>query len=156
MAAGPDPGTEPLPGVGEAGRAGAGAGRAARPAVNTIDRPAAVRVTSPGEDAVTGGTVPVVATVRPPCAGRRTGRLVCPGHTTLVPTAPSEALTVSLVVALTVGERRLASAETAAGGNAMVSVTPAGWMGLPVFAAAGTVAVTPTVTGCGPEGKWHR
>jgi hypothetical protein len=59
-------------------------------------------MTSPAEEAVTGGTVPAVVRVRPPCAGRGTGRLVIPGHTTLVPLAPSDALMVSLVAALTV------------------------------------------------------
>ncbi len=111
--------------------------------------------TCPGEDAVTGGTLPAVVRVRPPCAGRRTGRVVTPGHTTLVPTEPSDALTVSRVAALTVAECRLASAATAAGGRAMVSVTPAGWMGLPTFARAGRLAVIPTVTGCDPAGKRH-
>ncbi len=115
-----------------------------------------MRTTSPAEEAATDGTVPAVVRVRLPWAGRWAGRLVLPGHTTLVPRWPADALTVSLVTAPTVGECRLASAETAADGNAMVSVTPVGWMGLPVFAAAGTVAVTPTVTGCGPAGKWHR
>ena len=56
---------------------------------------------------------------------------------------PSDALTVSLVAALTVAECRLASAATAAGGRAMVSVTPVGWMGLPTFATAGRRARHP-------------
>jgi len=81
---------------------------------------------------------------------------VVPGHTTLVPLGPSDALTSSLVTAPTVGECRLANPDAAAGGNAMDSVTPVGWMGLPAFAVAGTLAVTPTVTGCGPEGNRHR
>ena len=87
---------------------GPGAGTAALPAVNVIDRPAAVRMTSPAEEAVTDGTAPVVVRVRPPWAGRGTGRLVVPGHTMLVPLGPSDALTVSLVAALTVAECRLA------------------------------------------------
>jgi hypothetical protein len=59
-------------------------------------------MTSPAEEAVTDGTAPVVVRVRPPCAGRGTGRLVVPGHTVLVPLGPSDVLTVSLVAALTV------------------------------------------------------
>jgi len=149
-------GTAAVPAAGAAGRAGAGAGAAAWLPVTETERPAAVRSTSPGEDAVTDGTVPAVVRLSPPWAGRWTGSLVIPGHTTLVPLGPSDALTASLVTALTAGECRLASADAAAGGNAMVSVTPVGWMGLPVFAVAGTLAVTPTVTGYGPEGNRHR
>src|SRR6202035_1708533 len=54
LTAGPGAGTAPPPGV----VAGPGAGTAALPAVNVTERPAAVSATSPGEDAVTGGTVP--------------------------------------------------------------------------------------------------
>jgi hypothetical protein len=112
-------------------------------------------MTSPAEEAVTDGTVPTVVRVRPPRAGRGTGRLVAPGHTTLVPLGSSDALTVSRVAALTVAECRLARPETAAGGNAMVRLTPAGWMGLPGFAAAGRPALTVTSTGREPEGNRH-
>jgi hypothetical protein len=126
------------------------------PAVNETESPAALRSTSPGEDAVTGGTVPVVVTLSPPWAGRWTGSLVVPGHTTLIPLGPSDALTASLVTAPTVGECRVASAAAAAGGSAMVSVTPVGRMRLPVFAVAGTLAVIPTATEYTPAGKWHR
>ena len=111
--------------------------------------------TAPGEDAVTDGTVPAAVKVRAPCAGRWTGWAVTPGHTALMPTEPSDSLTVSLVAALTVAECRLASAETAAGGRAMVSVTPVGWMGLPTFATAGKRRRHANVTGCGPAGKRH-
>ena len=149
LTAGPGAGTAPPPGV----VAGPGAGTAALPAVNVTERPAAVSATSPGEDAVTGGTVPRAVKVRSPCAGRWTGCAVTPGHTALVPTGPSDSLTVSLVAAFTVAECRLASAETAAGGRAMVSVTPVGWMGLPTFATAGRRTVTPAVTGCCPVGN---
>jgi hypothetical protein len=142
--------------AGAGDRAGPGAGTVAWPAVNVIERPAAVRMTSPGEEAATDGTVPVVVRVRLPCAGPGTGRFVVPGHTTLVLLEPSDALTVSLVAALTVAECRLARPETAAGGNAMVRLTPAGWMGLPVFAAAGRTALAVTCTWCVPEGKPHR
>jgi hypothetical protein len=123
--------------------------------VNETERPAAVSATSPGEDAVTDGTVPAAVKVRAPCAGRWTGCAVTPGHTARVPTEPSDSLTVSLVAALTVAECRLASGETAAGDRAMVSVTPVGWMGLPTFATAGRRAVTPTVTGCCAAGNRH-
>jgi len=102
-AAGAGAGTAAWPvaaGVGEP--AGPAAGTAAGPLVNVTERPAAVRMSSPAEEAVTGGTVPAVVRVRPPCAGRGTARRVAPGHTTLVPLGPSDALTVSLVAALTV------------------------------------------------------
>jgi hypothetical protein len=124
--------------------------------VNVTDRAAAVRMTSPAAEAVTGGTAPAVVMVRLPFAGRGIGRFVIPSHTTLVPLGPSDALTASLAAALTVEVRRLARPETAAGGSVMVRLTPSGWMGLPVLAAAGTLALTATCTGCGPEGKRHR
>jgi hypothetical protein len=123
--------------------------------VNETERLAAVSATFPGEDAATVGTVPVVIRVKPRWAGRTTGCLVVPGHTRLTPRGPSDALTLSLVAAFTVAECRLASAETAAGGRAIVSVTPVGWMGLPTFATAGRCAVTPAVTGCCPVGNRH-
>src|SRR6516164_5758888 len=82
--------------------AGAGTGTAGSRPVNVTERPAAVRMTSPAAEAVTDGTGPAVFRVRPPCAGRGTGRLVVPGHTRLVPLGPSDALTVSPVAALTV------------------------------------------------------
>jgi hypothetical protein len=113
-------------------------------------------MTCPAEGAVTGGTAPTVVRVRLPCAGRETGRFVAPGHTTLAPRGPSDALTVSLAAALTVAEGGLASPETAAVGSVMVRLTPAGWMGWPALAAAGTLALTATCTGRGPEGKRHR
>jgi hypothetical protein len=147
-----------VPAAGAVGRAGPGAGAAplaALPAVNETERPAAVSATSPGEDAVTDGTVPAAVKVRPPCAGRWTGCAVSPGHTALVPTGPSDSLTASLVAAFTVAECRLASAETATGGRAIVSVTTVDWIGLPTFATAGRCAVTPTVTGCCPVGNRH-
>jgi len=124
--------------------------------VKVTERPAAVRTTSPAEEAVTDGTVPTVVRVRVPWAGRAAGRLVVPGHTTLVPLGPSDALTVSRVAALTVLESRPARLATAAGDKAMARLTPAGWMGLPGFAAAGTLARTSTCTRRGPEGKRHR
>src|SRR5690348_10305648 len=55
----------PAGGAGEAGLAGPGAGVVALPAVKVIDRPAAARATSPGDIAVTDGTVPVVIRVMP-------------------------------------------------------------------------------------------
>jgi hypothetical protein len=124
--------------------------------LNVTDRLAAVSVMSPAAEAVTGGTAPVVVRVTLPCADRGTERFVTPGHTTLVPLGPSDALTVSLVAALTAVECRLARPEAAAGGNAMVRLTPAGWMGLPVVAAAGRTALTVTCTWRVPEGKPHR
>src|SRR5689334_21979077 len=90
----------PAAGVGD--RAGPGAATAACPAVRVTASAAAVRMTSPGEEAVIDGAAPWVVRVMPPCAGRGTGRLVAPGHTTLVALGPSDALMVSLVAALTV------------------------------------------------------
>jgi len=142
--------------AGAGDRAGPGAATAAWPAVNVIERLAAARMTSPAAEAVTGGTDPAVIKVRLPCAARGTARFVTPGHTTLVPLGPSDALTVSLVAALTAAECRLARPEAAAGGNAMVRLTPAGWMGLPVFAPAGRTAPTVTGTWRVPGGKPHR
>jgi len=113
-------------------------------------------MTSPAEEAVTGGTAPVVVTVRPPCAGRATGRLVLPGHTTLVPVGPSDALTVSRVAAPMVAECKPARPATAAGGSAMVRLTPPGRMGLPVLALAGKTALTVAGTWRAPAGKPHR
>src|SRR5262249_62358976 len=110
------------------------------PAVNAIESPAAVRMTSPAGETVTGGTVPAVVSVRPPWDGRGTGRLVLPAHTTLVPLGPSDALTVNRVCALTAAGGRPPPAGTAAGGNAMVRLTAGGWVGLPGFVPAGRTA----------------
>jgi hypothetical protein len=80
---------------------------------------------------------------------------VVPGHTTLVPLGPSDALTASLVAALTVAEWNLANAEAAAGGNLMVRLAPVGLMGLPGSPTAGSPTLTPTCTVRAPDGKRH-
>ena len=113
-------------GAGDVVLAGPGAGVAAFPVANVIDRPVAARATSPGDMAVTDGTVPVVIRAKPRWAGRGTGCLVAPGHTRLTPRGPSDALTVSPVAALTVEAFRLASLAAAAGGKVMARLTPVG------------------------------
>jgi hypothetical protein len=84
--------------------AGDGGDAPAVPGVSTRERPAAVRVRSPGMVGVSEGAGPEVRSTSPPRTGTRAARRVAPGHRTLAPSGPSTASMLSLVAALTVAE----------------------------------------------------